>query len=118
MDKINYELKLFGLPKISLNEWYAGKHWTARKRIKDAYKLLIKGQTHALFPKNKTYDVEYTFIFKSNPLDASNTVAMAKMIEDVLFEDDKYNIVLSVKYKSRKGKANIVIVEICENSKS
>jgi hypothetical protein len=39
-------------------------------------------------------------------------VAMVKLIEDVLFEDDKYNIVTSLKIKSIKSKEEYVKISI------
>ncbi len=106
------EIKLYNLPKISLNNWYSGAHWSKRKKIKDNYKLLIKSQYKPVFSKLQTYEVEYTFYFKTRPLDASNCVAMVKLIEDVLFEDDKYNIVTSLKIKSIKSKEEYVKISI------
>ena len=103
---------LTGLPKVSLNLFYAGVHWTKRKKLKDKYKLLIKSQFKQVLSKDKTYEVEYTFNFKTRPLDASNCVAMVKLIEDVIFEDDNYKIVTSLKIKSRKAKFDSVEIEI------
>jgi hypothetical protein len=105
------EIMVFtGLPKISLNEWYAGKHWSKRVAIKNAYKLIIRSKYKGLitFPS----DVEYWFEFKSNPLDCSNCIAMVKMIEDIIFEKDSPKFVRSVKVRSKKGtqdKVNIII---------
>ena len=45
------EITLKGLPKISLNKWYAGTHWTKRKKIKDEYKKIIKNQFKGKSPK-------------------------------------------------------------------
>jgi len=96
-------IRIENLPKISLNKWYAGTHWTARKKIKDAYKKLIKHKV-----EDGEYDVEYTFYFKSRPLDATNTIAMAKMIEDIIFKNDSYKKIKSVTLKSRKSKNDYV----------
>ena len=96
-------IRIKNLPKISLNKWYAGTHWTARKKIKDAYKKLISHKV-----EDGEYDVEYTFYFKSRPLDATNTIAMAKMIEDIIFKNDSYKKIKSVKLKSRKGESDYV----------
>jgi uncharacterized Fe-S center protein len=101
-------ITIYDLPKISLNKWYAGVHWTQRKKIKDAYKLLIKSEFKQVLTKDKCYAVTYHFGFKSRPLDASNTVAMIKMIEDVLFEDDTYKIVTELKITSRKADRDFV----------
>ena len=103
---------LTGLPKVSLNLFYSGVHWSKRKKLKDKYKLLIKSQFKQVLSKDKTYDVEYTFNFKTRPLDASNCVAMVKLIEDVIFEDDNYKIVESITIKSRKAKFDNVEIEI------
>jgi len=108
-------ITLYNLKKHSLNEIYAGKHWMKRKRIKDSYKILIKNQFKHTFSKSKIYEVSYEFVFQANPLDASNTVYMLKMIEDILFESDGYKIVSNLNIKSRKGKmdcVNIVVTEI------
>ena len=100
------------LTKISLNIWYSGEHWSKRKKLKDRYKLLIKSQFKQVLSKDKTYQVQYTFNFKTRPLDASNCVAMVKLIEDVIFEDDTYKIVESITIKSRKAKFDNVEIEI------
>lgn len=100
------------LPKVSLNLFYAGVHWTKRKKLKDKYKLLIKSQFKQVLSKDKTYEVEYTFNFKTRPLDASNCVAMVKLIEDVIFEDDNYKTVTSLNIKSRKAKFDSVEIEV------
>jgi hypothetical protein len=108
------EIKLTGLPKISLNKWYAGQHWTARKRIKDNYTLLIKDQCYKTFSKRDKYEVDYKFYFKLQPLDASNCVAMVKLIEDIIFEDDKFDIVkkISITSRSSKGENDYVLIQI------
>jgi len=103
---------LTGLPKVSLNLFYAGVHWSKRKKLKDKYKILIKSQFKQVLSKDKTYQVQYTFNFKTRPLDASNCVAMVKLIEDVIFEDDNYKIVTSLNIKSRKAKFDSVEIKI------
>lgn len=99
-----------GLPKISLNQFYSGIHWKKRKKAKDAYTLLVKSQCKHRFSKDNQYVVSYHFGFKSHPLDASNVGAMAKMIEDIIFEDDKYDIVKSVTYSSNKHIRDEVLI--------
>lgn len=99
-----------GLPKISLNEWYAGTHWSERKKIKDTYKWLILSKKIGKFIV--PCDVEYTFTFKSKPLDCSNCVAMAKMIEDCLFPKDDIKVVKSIKLTSVKGLKDSVTILI------
>ena len=106
-------LTLRNLPKISLNQWYSGNaHWSKRVKIKKDYVKAIKAQCKEVFSKEFKYKVEYEFFFKSRPLDASNCVAMVKLIEDIIFEDDSYKIVDSIKIKSRKNKDERVEVNI------
>ena len=100
------------LPKISLNKWYAGMHWTKRKKMKDNYTQIVNSQFYKVLSKDKTYQVEYHFTFKSRPLDASNCVAMVKMIEDIIFETDSYKVVTSLVITSRKGNSDIVEIKI------
>ena len=106
------QIKLNNLPKISLNEWYSGNHWTKRKAIKDKYIWLIKSQFKPILSKNYVYHVSYTFYFKSKPLDASNCIAMVKLIEDIIFEDDSYKIIKSIKIESKKAEKDCVIIEV------
>lgn len=97
------EIILNNLPKISLNEWYAGNHWTKRTKIKEQYKFIIKSQFKEIFDKDNSYTVYYTFCFKNNPLDASNCVAMVKLIEDIIFESDSYKIIEGIHIRSEKS---------------
>jgi len=109
------QITLNGLPKISLNKWYSGEHWTNRKKIKDQYKLIIKSQFKDVLSKEGQYEVDYMFCFKSRPLDASNCVAMVKLIEDIIFEDDRYNIVMKINISSMKvtlSESDYVIINI------
>ena len=97
----------FQLPKVSLNEWYAGTHWTKRKKMKDIYRMII-GKHNITTP----CEVDYDFEFKFRPLDCSNCVAMVKMIEDCLFENDSPKIVKSIKISSRKSNKDQVTLKI------
>jgi hypothetical protein len=102
------------LPKISLNEWYSGKHWSERVNIKNSYRWLIKSKVKTKLPKNKKYQVDYEFHFEKNPLDASNTVAMIKLIEDSMFENDAWNVIIKLSSMSVKDKSSFVIVNVTE----
>lgn len=106
------EVKLYDLPKISLNKWYSGEHWSKRKKLKDTYKTLVKSQFKQVLSKSDTYIVDYVFNFKTRPLDASNCVAMVKLIEDIIFEDDSYKIVVGISIKSVKSKEENVTIKI------
>jgi len=106
------KITLNDLPKISLNEWYSGVHWSKRKAIKDKYYWTIKSQFNDVLRKDKVYKVSYSFYFKLKPLDASNTIAMVKMIEDIIFEDDNYKIIEQITISSQKGAKDVVYIEI------
>lgn len=109
------EIILNGLPKFSLNEWYSGIHWSKRKKLKDRYHWLVKSQFKHVFNREKKYHVSYGFHFEKNPLDASNTGAMLKLIEDIIFGVDKYDIVLDIHIYSRKAKEDYVLIYITDN---
>ena len=103
------------LPKVSLNVWYSSKHWSFRKKLKDNYTLIVKSQFKDVLPASESYDTEYHFTFKSRPLDASNCVAMVKLIEDIVFENDGYKIIKSILVTSNKGAEDFVEIKINEN---
>ena len=103
---------LTDLPKISLNKWYAGMHWTKRKKMKDNYTQIVRSQFREVLPKDKSYSVEYHFKFKNRPLDASNCVAMVKMVEDIIFADDSYKIVHSILITSGKGERDSLEINV------
>ena len=114
LEKIHKTIILKDLPKISLNKWYSSQHWSKRKQQKDNYIWLIKSQTKVVFPKNRKYFVDYEFHFKSNPLDASNCVGLIKLVEDILFEDDKWDIILKISISSLKDKTEFVKIIVNE----
>jgi len=100
------------LPKVSLNVWYSSKHWSFRKKLKDNYTLIVKSQFKEVLPASESYDTEYHFTFKLRPLDASNCVAMVKMIEDIIFESDGYKVIKSILITSTKGADDMVEIKI------
>jgi len=100
------------LPKVSLNVWYSSKHWSFRKKLKDNYTLIVKSQFKEALPASESYNTEYHFTFKSRPLDASNCVAMVKMIEDIIFESDGYKVIKSILITSTKGADDMVEIKI------
>jgi len=106
------EIILKDLPKISLNQWYAGKHWTTRKKQKDNYVKIVKSQFKHIFSKNDTYVVDYEFNFKNRPLDSSNCVSMVKLIEDIIFENDSYKIVKKISISSIKNKSDFAKIKV------
>lgn len=100
------------LPKVSLNAWYGGGHWSKRKKLKDNYTLIVKSQFKEVLPASESYDTEYHFTFKLRPLDASNCVAMVKMIEDIIFDSDGYKVIKSILITSNKGAEDMVEIKI------
>jgi hypothetical protein len=73
--------------QYSLNAYYAGKHWSVRKRDADFWHLLVQAEICRL---KRTQRVEMaqspviiTCLFNDS-LDCSNHAAMVKMIEDAL----------------------------------
>jgi hypothetical protein len=107
------DITLKDLPKISLNEWYAGKHWTERSDLKKSYIWLVRNQfKEKPFPKTGLYEVSYDFVFKNNALDASNCIAMVKMIEDIIFESDAPKVIKKISISSSKGKSDVVYIEV------
>ena len=106
------EIILKDLPKISLNEWYSGKHWSKRKALKDNIKWLVYSQFKTVFPKIDKYIVSYEIVSKTRPLDADNTIGITKLLTDILFEDDKWDIITQVCLSSRKGDEDYVRVTV------
>lgn len=108
------EIILYGLPKVSLNEWYSGAHWSKRAKLKEKYTWLVKSQFKGVFTRDKKYIVDYEFCFKNRPLDASNCVAMVKIVEDIIFETDSYKIVEKISISSRKSETENLKITIYE----
>jgi hypothetical protein len=106
------KITLTDLPKVSNNKFYSGMHWTKRKELKDLMTLKVKSQCKRVFSKDEKYIVGYDFEFKGTPLDASNCMGMLKMIEDILFQDDKWDIIDLGGITSRKGKQDKVTITI------
>jgi len=105
-----HEIRLHGLPKISLNKFYSGIHWSKRKEFKDNFKLIIRSQTNVKI--NYPCEVLYVFGWKGKLLDVSNCVGQLKMIEDVIFPNDSPKIVKKITIISEKSKTNNVIIQI------
>lgn len=103
------------LPKVSLNKFYAGMHWSVRNAIKDSYHEVVPVLSDIKFP----IEVSYRAYFKNNPLDASNFVGgMVKLIEDVLFsKKDGYKQICLGSVKCFKGDEDRVEITIREIKK-
>jgi hypothetical protein len=64
---------------LSLNKWYANRHWSFRNKEKEFWaNLFLK-----LLPKRtKKIDKYIITMYFNSRLDASNTVPMIKILED------------------------------------
>ena len=103
-------IKLFDIPKFSLNKFYSGRHWWIRKQLKDDMVQVVRAQTTRII--TKPCEVEYVFTWKTRIMDPSNTVAMVKMIEDCIFADDSYKIVKKISMECQKGLTDSVLILI------
>lgn len=106
---------------LSLNKFYAGIHWTKRKKEADRVHKLVRAFT----PKNTTIiakrvDILITAYFKDRPLDASNI--FLKIYEDglkgVVIADDSRAYVRCIGGRSEIDKFNprveIELIEVEE----
>jgi hypothetical protein len=105
------------LPKtISINSLYSGKHWTYRKKVKDAYKKEVEtaldGYDH-YYAESIRIRIAY-----NSRLDVDNVVLVSKFVADTLVDlgyvnDDspKYYKELRIKYDSEVSK-NFCIVKV------
>ena len=109
-----FSITLKDLPKISTNDIYSGMHWSKRKKIKDDCTFIVKNQFKHVFKKDKHYQVDYVFCWKNRPLDALNCAFISKIIEDIIFEDDKHDIITHVGLSSCKGKEDVVFIKVIE----
>lgn len=97
------EIIFENLPKVSTNKIYAGKHFSYRQKIKDAYALIIPKKYHSIFQK-EFYSVHYKFEWKKNALDCTNCSFMVKILEDILFASDAPKYISTVTITSLVNK--------------
>lgn len=66
---------------ISLNKWYANRHWSFRNKEKDFWaSLFLK-----MLPKNRKRINTYSLYLRYNSrLDPTNTIPMIKIAEDTM----------------------------------
>lgn len=66
---------------LSLNKWYANRHWSFRNKEKEFWaSLFLK-----LLPKRtKKVDKYMVTLYFNSRLDASNTIPMVKILEDTM----------------------------------
>lgn len=110
------ELELI-LPKtISLNSLYSGKHWTYRKKVKDAYKKEVQTALDG-YDRYHAEHIEIAISYNSR-LDVDNNVLVSKFVADSLvdlgfIDDDSPKIYrkLSIKFDQEVAR-NFCIVKI------
>lgn len=67
---------------ISLNEWYAGKHWTKRNKARNQWHDMFRSMlTGTDLPKFDRYLATMTY---NSAIDPSNCITMVKFFEDVM----------------------------------
>jgi hypothetical protein len=72
---------------LSLNKWYANRHWSFRNKEKEFWSSLFL----KLLPKRtKKIDKYMITLFFNSRLDASNTVPMIKILEDIIDDSKKF----------------------------
>lgn len=98
----------------SLNKFYAGKHWTYRKRLGDDYKKLVKAAL-AEFDKFTICDFSLSIRYNSR-YDCDNSILCSKFVADALVEegfvaDDspKYYKSLRISYDQTLPKGTYVV---------
>lgn len=92
----------------SLNDYYSGQHWRARKKEADRVHELVRSYLDGQCLYSEPVSIRVTAYFGSHPQDASNI--MAKLYEDALIDwvivDDGPKHVRSVTTESRIDKDN------------
>ncbi len=110
------EIIVKDLPKISTNTIYAGVHWTARKKHKEAF-LWLTAHFKRLEKITGKVDIDFHFFFAKNPLDSSNVSYAVKLLEDSLvtygvIEGDSPKFVRKISMQSQKGESDYCIINI------
>ena len=79
---IRYEILL--PDKLSLNKWYAGTHWSKRRKMADEFHWVVAAMRKECDLKPRLFPVRmtYKFYFQGRALDTSNCAAMVKLLED------------------------------------
>ena len=111
--KIVHQFEFRKFKKVSFNDFYEGGTWKFRHSVKRKYKRQFSDWDNVV-NADKQYNVDYEFEFKSRPLDGTNTMAIVKMLEDIIFEKDNYKVVRRVSTMSSKGKEDLVKITVWE----
>ncbi len=76
----SFEIEWFNID-LSLNKWYANRHWSFRNKEKEFWAATFM----RLLPKRtKQIDKYMITLMYNSRLDASNTVPMIKILEDTM----------------------------------
>lgn len=114
MAKVTITLPYPNKPGLyGMNSYYAGKHWSVRKKHADYWHDLVLYETPWNRPPLKS-PVKITF-FWNDRLDLSNHAMMAKYIEDSIkgriIKDDSRNHVQEITHKFHDEKTIKVVIE-------
>jgi hypothetical protein len=72
----------------SLNDYYAGEHWSERKKTRDAWHLMVKAEAPIIHIEDYPLSVECEVRFgdRRKQLDSNNTAAVCKLVTGGLRE--------------------------------
>lgn len=118
-----YRIEIDDIPP-SMNQYWAGRHWTWRKQIADKWHLLfLAAFRSAKLPKKLKWPIAInTTEFCKGPVrDADNAVIANKLCQDTLVQhgylpDDGPMYVPTVILNTQKGKQNKTVIVIMELS--
>ena len=102
--------------EYGLNAYWAGKHWSKRKRDAEFWHHLTRLELGRQIPDAKMFDGPVSLRFRwDDHLDLSNHAAIAKMIEDALkgrvIKDDSRAWVKGIIHEWWDGEAVEITVE-------
>lgn len=110
--------------KISANKIYSGIHFHERMKHKEIYLWNILSQINRNNIELVTCNLllDFTFKFKSRPLDVSNTFYMIKLIEDSLkncgiIKDDSLPYVGEIRTRNILANKDTIIIKGLYNGK-
>lgn len=104
--------------RYGLNAYYAGKHWSVRKRDAEYWHGLTVAEMNLQKVRKRPFENPVIITFYWNDrLDCSNHSAMAKMIEDAMrgrvIQDDSRKWVRGIEhYFHDKNEIKIVVREV------
>ena len=111
-------IKLDNYRALSWNTLYAGKHWATRSRLVEEAHMLVGYVIMAMKPKlfSRPVDITITAVQKGRIIDSDNICAkiLIDALKGKIIVDDTPTYVRRVTTESKKGKEDMVIMEITE----